>query len=198
MSSVPRTELAPIPEAPECWGEPDWESAGAPCDPVSPSSTDRSEAMTDGSCEDTDGERAERAAERAAVKREPPARRLLNGWPADREVTEVRGRVTLRGSADPQAESMPAVCRIRAGVLTLNIEERAAAGAKTEVVVAEAPVEALAARLHRGRADMFALATVYENEMFDEIYCFCDDPAKRDRWIEVFRRMGVAVFDSRD
>ena len=53
-------------------------------------------------------------------------------------------------------------------------------------------------RLWPGRFDMFTLATVYEGQKFDEIYCFCDDPPTRDRWIAVFRRMGVAVFDERD
>ena len=66
------------------------------------------------------------------------------------------------------------------------------------MVVAEAPVEELEVCLHRGRTDMFTLATVYKNEKFDEIYCFCDDAARRDRWIAVFRRMGVAVFDPRE
>ena len=196
MSSVPRTAvLAPIHE--EC--TPDWVSAEAACEP---SNTDRGDAAADGSCESVADERdehAERAAKRAAVKRELRARRsVMNGWPADGEVTEVRGRVTLRESADPHAEGLRAVCRIREGVLTMNIEEPAAAGAKTEVVVAEVPVEALAVCLLRGRADMFKLATVCESEMIDEIYCFCDDPTRRNRWIAVFRRMGVPVFDLRD
>ena len=107
MFSVPRTKLTPIPE--ECLGNPDRESARAPCEP---SNADRSEEKTDGSCERMADDRSERAAKRAAAKRELPARHsVMNGWPADREVTEVRGRVTLRASADPQAESMRAVCR---------------------------------------------------------------------------------------
>ena len=197
MLSVPRTnELAPIDE--ECLGTPDWESAEAACEPsntvlrngMSRFAMWRSRLAL---------QRDERAAQRAAVKRGLRARRsVLTGWPADGEVTEVRGRVTLRESADPHAEGLRAVCRIREGVLTMNIEEPAAAGAKTEVVVAEVPVEALAVCLLRGRADMFKLATVYESEMVDEIYCFCDDPPRRDRWTAVFRRMGVAVFDLRD
>ena len=175
MFSFPRAALAPIPE--DCSGE--------------PSNTD-SEATTDGSYESS-------AAKRAAVKRELPATRsVISGWPADSEVTEARGRVTLRGSADPQGKGMRAVCRIREGVLTMNIEERAAAGAKTEVVIAEVSVEALAVFLHPGRADMFKLAAVHQNEIVDDIYCFCDDPARRDRWTAVFPRMGVAVFDLRD
>ena len=60
----------------------------------------------------------------------------------------MRGRVTLRESADPQAKSMRAMCRIREDVLTMSIEEQAAAGAtETETVVAEKPVKALSLSL---------------------------------------------------
>ena len=62
------------------------------------------------------------------------------------------------------------------------------------------PVEALAVGLQRERANMFTIATVYKNldKMFDEIYCSCDDAAIRNRWIALFRGMGVAIFDLRD
>ena len=80
----------------------------------------------------------------------------------------------------------------------MSIEQRAAAGDATEEVVAEAPVEALAVCLLRGRADMFTLATVHEDEMVDEIYCFCGGPATRLEWIEDFLRVGIAIFDLRD
>ena len=193
MMFAPRTALPPIPE--ECSGKPHREGPQARSEP---SNTDCSEATTDDSCGSTDdegAERAERAAKRAAVERAAtrrrPARRSVNAWPADRAVS-------LRMSADPDAKSMLAVCRIREGVLTLSIEERAAAGAKTEVVVAEVPVEGLAMRLHRGRADMFTLAAVNENEVLDEIYCFCGGPATRLEWIEDFLRVGIAIFDLRD
>ena len=58
--------------------------------------------------------------------------------------------------------------------------------------------EALAVGMRRGRPNVFTIATVHENEMFDEIYCSCDDPAIRNRWIALFRGMGVAIFDLRD
>ena len=94
---------------------------------------------------------------------------------------------------------MQAVCRIREGVLTLSIEEQAAAGAtETETVVAEAPVEELAVCLQRGPSDMFTLATGHEDGMFDEIYCFCGGPERRFEWIQDFLRTGVAIFDFRD
>ena len=42
---------------------------------------------------------------------------------------------------------------------------------------------------------MLMLATVHESKMFDDIYCFCDNSAIRNRWIAIFRRLGVAIFD---
>ena len=88
------------------------------------------------------------------------------------------------------------MCRTCDGVLTLRrIEQRGAAGEVTEKVVAEVPLKVLAVCLQRGRTNMFILATVHQNEMFDEIYCFCDDSARRNKWVKVFRQMGVAIFD---
>ena len=46
-----------------------------------------------------------------------------------------------------------------------------------------------------GRENMFAVATLHKNRLFDKIYCFADDQAERDKWIAVFRRMGVHMFD---
>ena len=176
MFSFPRTVLAPIPEAPKCLGTPDWESTRAPSEP-------------------SNTERAERAAKRAAIKRELPARRSADERPTDRPDGGMRRRVTLRASADPHAKSMCAVCRIREG--TMVLEQQAAAGAKA-TVLAEVPVEALTMCLHRGRTDMFTLATVCKDEMLDEIYCFCGDSATRFEWIKDFLRMEIPIRDFRD
>ena len=196
--------LSPISEAPECTGRPDWErrTAAATAHPErsahdvsdpSGGTTPRPGAST--ADESTAEERAEcaAAAARAAVNWELPAWRSVEEWPAGRQAA---GRFTLRGCADLQTEGVPAVCRIRDGVLTLSVEQRGAAGDEgTEAVVAEVPCEVLAVGLRRGRTSMLTLATVHKNEMFDEIYCSCDNPARRNRWVAVFRRMGVAVFD---
>ena len=138
----------------------------------------------------------ERAAiiERALEKLVARARRI-EATPVDREVC---GLVSLRLSADPRATSMRAVCRIRAGVLTLSIAKNTAAGANAEEMVAEAPVEGLVVCLQRGASDMFTLATGHEDEMFDAIYCFCGGPERRFQWLRDFLRWGVAVVDLRD
>ena len=43
---------------------------------------------------------------------------------------------------------------------------------------------------------MFTVATLHMNRMHDEICCFADDKVKCNKWIDVFRRMGVPVFDT--
>ena len=182
----PRTALAPIPE---CEGKPDWGRGPAP------SASDlRRETMTTAmQREITADERAAKcAAKCAAVKRKLPAWRSVQEWPDHREAF---GRMTLRASGDPRAGGTRAVCRIRDGVLTIGIKQKAAAGDTTEEVAAEVPLEVLAVGLQRGRTNMLTLATVYKNEMFDEIYCFCNDATRRNRWIAVFRQMGVAIYD---
>ena len=192
----PRTALTPIPEAPECSGKPDLESGPSPSERRV---SDLSDAMAPRPIVSTADERAEprRAAKRSAVKRELSAWRSVKEFPDNREAS---GRLSLRASesADPEAEGVRAVCRVRDGALTLGLEQRAASGERTEKVVAEVPKEALAVGMRRGRPSMLAIATVHENKLFDEIYCSCDDPAKRNRWIALFRGMGVPIFDLRD
>ncbi len=192
----PRTVLAPIPEAPECLDQPGWDSARVPSVHSAadsdlsdaPTHRDRAERGTDERELHAFPDRADRTncdAKCAAVKRERLALRSAEEWPAHWSAS---GRVTLRASANPQAKGTRAVCRVRAGVLTLGIERRVATGETTEEIAAEVPVEELAVCLQGGRTDMFMLATVHKNKIFDEIYCFCDDPARCDRWIAVFDR----------
>ena len=116
---------------------------------------------------------------------EAPAQR--KEWPVDREV---RGRLTLRASAD-HSNAMRAVFSIRHGVLSIRL-------ARSTVVVAAVPVQELAVGLRRGRTNMFTVATLHKDTMYDEIYCFAEDRIKRNKWIVVFRRMGVPVFDMSD
>ena len=209
----PRTVLTPIPETSGCSSRPVWESAPEPTErtgsvrhrvtlsdattprPVESATSDLDDAMAPRPIVSTADERAERAAKRAAVERELPAWRSVREFPAHREAF---GRLTLRASDDPQAKGVRAVCRVRDGALTLGLEQRAASVEWTEKVVAEVPLEALAVGMRRGRANMLTIATIHESNLFDEIYCVCDDPARRNRWIAIFRGMGVAIFDLRD
>ena len=161
----PRILLTPIPEAPDC---------------ASRKSFPRTESAESGAA-------TPRQDERIARERAAPEWCKVKDWPADRQV---RGRLTLKASAD-HIGVMRAVCNVQHGVLTLSVAERDG----STVVVAEVPVEDLAVGLQRGRADMFTIATLHEGKMYDEIYCFADDQVKRNKWIAVFRRIGVPVFD---
>ena len=114
---------------------------------------------------------------------------------------EARGRLTLKASADHPG-AVRAVCSIEHRVLTLSKASRDMCGDGSQhispVVLAQVPLEELAVRLQRGRADMFTIATRHKNRLYDEIYCFADDQAERDEWIAVFRQMGVSILHLRD
>jgi hypothetical protein len=126
----------------------------------------------------------------------PPARKApiifwphCKEWPANREV---RGEMTLRCSANHR-RSMLAVCSVRDGVLTMNVRS-----AGNTAVVVEVPVVELAVGLQKESVEVFTVDTLPENRMYDaddEIYCFVDNQVKRNKWIAVFRRMGVPIFD---
>ena len=187
--------LPPIPEAQEpvppgrADGKPDWERGPAPFDErtnsnLSAAATPLSSLPVESAADTDEG------TELAAVCIYPWDASVRE-WPAGREA---RGRITLRASADPQAEGTRAVCTVCDGVLTLAIEQRSAASdRRTESTVAEVPVEALAVGLPRGCDDTFTVGTVHNNRVYDEIYCSTDQ-SKRDKWIMVFRRMGVTVY----
>jgi hypothetical protein len=122
---------------------------------------------------------------------------------------EARGRLTARGTVTLKATaghggSLRAVCSIENRTLTLSIAQRPPrdeSGEEPEsqstsaVMVVQVPLEELAVRLQRGRANMFTISTLHKQRLYDEICCFTDDQGERDEWIAVFRRMGVAIFD---
>jgi hypothetical protein len=123
--------------------------------------------------------------EHTAAECQAPACLDVQEWPAHRRV---RGSLTLKASVD-HSNAERAVCSISGGVLSMSIASRKA-------VVAQVPVEELAVGLQTGHTQMFTVATLHENRMHDEIYCFADDNVRRNQWISVFRRMGVPVFDT--
>ena len=113
----------------------------------------------------------------------------LKEWPAHREV---RGEMTLKSSANHR-RAMRAVCSVRHGVLTMSVRS-----AGNTAVVVEVPVGELAVGLQQESVEMFTVATLPKNRMYDahdEICCFVDNQVKRNKWIAVFRRMGVPIFD---
>ena len=112
-------------------------------------------------------------------------------WPAHREA---RGDFTLKTSPD-STRAVRAVCTIQHGVLRFSIAKPL--GEHTSISV-EIPVEHLAVALQRGRNTMLTIATLHKNVRYDEIYCFADDHATRNKWTGIFRRMGVPIFNARE
>jgi hypothetical protein len=128
--------------------------------------------------------KTKRHEDHAAEEREAPGL-----WrTAQERRRDVRGRLILKASADHK-NAVRAKCSITSGVLTVSI-------ANTGDVVAKVPVEELVVGLRRGHSEMFTVATLHKNARYDEISCFAVDQVKRDKWIAVFRRMGVPVFDA--
>ena len=116
-----------------------------------------------------------------------------NAWPEWKEWKdhrEVRGEMTLKSSAN-RRRAMRAVCSVRHGVLTMSVRS-----AGNTAVVVEVPVVELAVGLQQESVEMFTVATLPKNRMYDahdEIYCFVDNQVKRNKWIAVFRRMGLST-----
>ena len=98
------------------------------------------------------------------------------------------GRLRLKASADHRG-ALNVMCSIDHGMLTLS---SCSCGGAT---LSQVPMKDLAVGMQPGRENMFAVATLHKNRLFDKIYCFADDQAERDEWIAVFRRMGVHMFD---
>jgi hypothetical protein len=110
---------------------------------------------------------------------------------------EARGRLTARGTVTLKATagqggSLRAVCSIENRTLTLSIAQRpprAESGEEPEsqstsaVMVVQVPLEELAVRLQRGRANMFTISTLHKQRLYDEICCFTEDQGKWSEWI---------------
>lgn len=182
--------LPPIPEAPDS-EDPEGEHISACFAPpvIQHSDSDLSSAETE----------MQEQGDSIAVERQVTPGYRVTAWPAHREV---RGELTLRGSAN-HPRGVRAVCSVQHCVLTLSCatssSQRASARGESSVtVVAEVPVKDLAVGMQRGRVDMFTLATLHGNRMYDHVFCFADDQVKRNMWIAVFRRMGVSIFDLQD
>jgi hypothetical protein len=206
-SHKPRAMLPPIPEAPA--GPDDGcrsalDALSELCHFIAPLIPEATEGLDDGCrgnalvalrelCDFIAGPETQsptarlRKDEHAAAERQAPAFRDTQEWPAHRQVC---GRLTLKASVD-HSKAVRAVCSISGGVLSIRI-------ASSKAVVAQVPVEELAVGLQTGHTQMFTVATFQKNRMHDEIYCFADDKVKFNQWIDVFRRMGVPVFDISD
>jgi len=72
--------------------------------------------------------------------------------------------------------------------LTIRVESPDGKGFVAEM--AKAATSEIVVTLFPGCFDMFCMMTVHEGI---EIYCFAEDQVKRNKWVAVFRRMGIVV-----
>jgi len=191
-----RAVLMPVPEAPgrrSVGEQPHLSGHRAPPDSTTTVGRSASGTLTGRSASGQSAAETPRRGARTPFEEEGPASNRVREWPADQEA---RGPLTLKATFDHRA-SRRVVCSIMGGVLKLS-DTSGATGASSIAVVAEVPVVELAIGLQRGRESMFMLATLHKGKIYDEIYCFADDQVKRNKWIAVFRRIGVRIFDMSD
>jgi hypothetical protein len=109
---------------------------------------------------------------------------VLESWPEHREA---RGILRLSASANGGGGSIGVLCSILRGTLTLIIE---GAGSGPDTVLAKLSVYKLIVSVLPGRFDMFRLICDTQG-VCDDIYCFARDQTARNKWIAVFRRLGI-------
>ena len=175
MLSFPRTELSPIPEAPEPDGESPQQHYGL--DPISAPSPAASVTRDAG---------ASRAPEWRRVRDWP-----AQPWPLRQEA---RGKLTITCFPDG-GQAARTEFSVQDGVLSLTAATQNSQDKGSSKAVLQVPVRELAVGLRRARTSMLILAKLCENKVHDEIYCFADNQGERNKWTAAFRRMGVPIFD---
>jgi hypothetical protein len=114
-------------------------------------------------------------------------------WPKRREV---RGLLDVRANPDQNAAARQAICSVQDGVLTLHVarpgnfihELAETAGLLPAVRI---NLQHMAVTLQPGHTSMFEIAC--GGLEHTRVYCFAADQERRNKWIAVFRRMGVSI-----
>ena len=139
--------------------------------------------------------------------------RRVRDWPAPKwpAHVEARGDLTIKISPDSRRAAR-VVCAVQHGVLRLSAVGKMPDGPRVcdgpdadgrsrsehTCICIEVPVEDLAVGLQRGRSTMLTIAKLHKDVRYDEVCCFADDQATRNKWIGTFRRMGVPIFDEHE
>ena len=120
-------------------------------------------------------------------------------WPAHREDRGfLRVRHTLEDptEAATQAHSgLSALCSIHHSTLTILVEATPGDGASTRLA-ARMPVERVVVSILAGHHSLFTLSS-QGSDRADEVYCYARDQRTRNRWIAIFRRLGLAIYTQR-
>ena len=124
---------------------------------------------------------------RLAHSRSCPA--LSRVWPAH---CEVRGFLHLRSSLD-QDQSLKALCIItKDGRLSIQVEANTGAGIQSDSFLVVISIRHIEVTLRPEMCDMFIFSsTILQN---DYVFCNTEDQVARNKWVAVFRRLGVRIF----
>jgi hypothetical protein len=106
-------------------------------------------------------------------------------WPEHRIA---RGFLTVRATPNKNDKGCLTLCSIERSLLTLTAESPDGKGFVAEM--AKVTTNEIVVTLFPGCFDMFCMTTVHEGI---DIYCFAEDQVKRNKWVAVFRRMGIVV-----
>ena len=91
--------------------------------------------------------------------------------------------------------SLQALCSIHHGMLTISVEATPGDSAFTNEA-ARMPVEGVAVSILPGHPRLFTLSSQF-GDGADEVYCYAQDQRARNKWIAVFRRLGLAIYTRR-
>ena len=138
---------------------------------------------------------AARTARRVEAENARPAHNassVIDPWPAHKEV---RGVLSLRLRPD-QTEGLAALCSIKHDLFTICVESRKGSGFGhcnhlEGLELAKIEITKLVLILRPEQKDGFSVG--YEGHQEVEIFCQARDNTARNKWVSVFRRLGVLV-----
>ena len=85
---------------------------------------------------------------------------------------------------------MLALCSVVDGLLSFRVEENPGAG--FYVLMAEVAVANMVVKVQAGKYTSFSIDSSHLRA--DTVYCVADSEEKRNKWLAVFRRMGVPLW----
>ena len=110
----------------------------------------------------------------------------LRPWPAHREA---HGFLRLRDSMC-RTQGMDGLCSVVDGMLSFRVEENPGAG--FNVLLAEVAVANMAVTVQAGKYTSFSIDS--SSLRADTVYCDAYSQEKRNKWLAVFRCMGVPLW----
>ena len=110
----------------------------------------------------------------------------LRRWPAQREA---HGFLRLRDRLD-RAEGIEVLCSVVNGTLSFRVEQEPGAG--FNVLSAQVGVANMVLTVYGGKYTIFSIDSSVARS--DTVFCEADNQEKRNKWLAIFRRMGVRLW----